>query len=149
VAQAEQPMFKVFHPTGSVLAVWAFTLAFQAPGPSTPLKSVTVNGARLAVVDAGDGVPVVLVHGGLQDYRLWTRTLRRSPRAIGRSPTAGGICAMFAAERAGRRGRVLAYRSVGEPGRIPGCCARLPREAVTRRSRSGSGLELETADRSS
>ena len=35
------------------------------------LKRVTVNGTELAYVEAGEGDPVVFVHGGLQDYRMW------------------------------------------------------------------------------
>jgi pimeloyl-ACP methyl ester carboxylesterase len=30
-----------------------------------------LKGTQLAYVEAGRGAPVVLVHGGLQDYRLW------------------------------------------------------------------------------
>lgn len=35
------------------------------------VQHLVVNGTELAYVEAGRGVPVVLVHGGLQDYRLW------------------------------------------------------------------------------
>ena len=35
------------------------------------VKRVAVNGTELAFVETGRGAPVVLVHGGLQDYRLW------------------------------------------------------------------------------
>jgi pimeloyl-ACP methyl ester carboxylesterase len=35
------------------------------------LERVAVNGTELAYKEAGRGAPVVLVHGGLQDYRLW------------------------------------------------------------------------------
>jgi pimeloyl-ACP methyl ester carboxylesterase len=35
------------------------------------VERLLVNGTELAHVEAGRGAPVVLVHGGLQDYRLW------------------------------------------------------------------------------
>lgn len=35
------------------------------------VKRVAANGTQLAYVETGRGAPVVLVHGGLQDYRLW------------------------------------------------------------------------------
>ncbi len=44
--------------------------ADETPG-QTSLKSVRVNGAELHYLDQGKGVPVVLVHGGLEDYRAW------------------------------------------------------------------------------
>lgn len=34
-------------------------------------KYVAANGTELAYVEAGQGDPVVFVHGGLQDYRIW------------------------------------------------------------------------------
>jgi pimeloyl-ACP methyl ester carboxylesterase len=39
-------------------------------GQASP-KSVRVNGVELHYLDQGKGVPVVLVHGGLEDYRAW------------------------------------------------------------------------------
>jgi pimeloyl-ACP methyl ester carboxylesterase len=38
-------------------------------------KHVRVGDADLAYVEAGKGVPIVFVHGGLQDYRLWSSHL--------------------------------------------------------------------------
>lgn len=35
------------------------------------VERVVVNGAQLAYRQAGRGTPLVLVHGGLQDYRVW------------------------------------------------------------------------------
>lgn len=35
------------------------------------VERVAANGTELAYVETGRGAPVVLVHGGLQDYRLW------------------------------------------------------------------------------
>ena len=36
------------------------------------VKYIAVNDTRLAYVEAGKGDPVVLVHGALQDYRIWS-----------------------------------------------------------------------------
>src|SRR4051812_48552910 len=36
------------------------------------IKSVAVNGYEMAYRDEGSGAPVVLVHGALGDYRIWT-----------------------------------------------------------------------------
>jgi pimeloyl-ACP methyl ester carboxylesterase len=42
----------------------------EAPGQVSP-KAVRVNGVELHYLDQGKGIPVVLVHGGLEDYRSW------------------------------------------------------------------------------
>lgn len=34
-------------------------------------KRVTIDGHEFAYVEQGQGDPVLLVHGGLQDYRYW------------------------------------------------------------------------------
>lgn len=39
------------------------------------MKTAAVNGATLAYVEAGRGDPLILVHGGLQDHRLWAPLL--------------------------------------------------------------------------
>jgi non-heme chloroperoxidase len=39
------------------------------------VKRVSVNGYELAYVDQGQGDPVIFVHGGLQDYRMWNELL--------------------------------------------------------------------------
>jgi non-heme chloroperoxidase len=38
---------------------------------SALLKIVAVNGVQLHYLESGSGVPIVLVHGGLADYREW------------------------------------------------------------------------------
>jgi len=45
-------------------------VAQQATGQDS-LRNVRVNGVELHYLDQGKGVPVVLVHGGLEDYRSW------------------------------------------------------------------------------
>jgi len=39
--------------------------------PSDQPKRIRVNGVELHYVDRGKGIPVVFVHGGLDDYRYW------------------------------------------------------------------------------
>lgn len=50
-----------------VLASVNVSLAESPP----PLKRIQVNGVELHYIDAGKGVPVIFVHGGLVDYRRW------------------------------------------------------------------------------
>jgi pimeloyl-ACP methyl ester carboxylesterase len=51
-------------------ALFAGPLAAQA-APDTGLRSILANGYRFGYVDVGSGMPVVLVHGALTDYRFW------------------------------------------------------------------------------
>lgn len=45
-------------------------------GISSPIadsvRTVQVNGVELPYVDRGEGEPVVLIHGCLHDYRVWS-----------------------------------------------------------------------------
>ncbi|MCP4616339.1 MAG: alpha/beta hydrolase [Bradyrhizobium sp.] len=45
------------------------------------VKRISANGTELAYVEAGQGEPVIFVHGGLQDYRMWGEHL---PKFSGR-----------------------------------------------------------------
>ncbi|MBR0739299.1 alpha/beta hydrolase [Bradyrhizobium liaoningense] len=55
---------------GLILCPWHL-----APALGADVKQVNVNGTQLAYVEAGQGDPAVLVHGGLQDYRFWLQHL--------------------------------------------------------------------------
>jgi non-heme chloroperoxidase len=39
------------------------------------VKLISVNGTELAYVEFGQGEPIIFVHGGLQDYRMWMEHL--------------------------------------------------------------------------
>ena len=39
------------------------------------VERISVNGTALSYVEAGQGEPVIFVHGGLQDYRMWAEHL--------------------------------------------------------------------------
>jgi non-heme chloroperoxidase len=55
-----------------ILIAGAVLFCAAPPAAAAPsVKYVAVDGARLAYVEAGHGEPLVLVHGGMQDYRLW------------------------------------------------------------------------------
>jgi pimeloyl-ACP methyl ester carboxylesterase len=45
------------------------------------IKRVSANGTELAYVEVGQGEPVIFIHGGLQDYRMW---LEHLPKFAGR-----------------------------------------------------------------
>jgi len=55
----------------ALCAVLPLPLPAQEAAGQTSLKKVRVKGAELHYVDQGKGVPVVFVHGGLEDYRAW------------------------------------------------------------------------------
>jgi non-heme chloroperoxidase len=54
-----------------IAAVLPLLLFAQQATGQTTLKEINVNGVELHYVDQGTGVPVVFVHGGLEDYRSW------------------------------------------------------------------------------
>lgn len=55
-----------------ILAVLGWTGHARA---NNDVKQVSINGSEFAYVEAGSGDPLVLVHGGLQDHRLWADLL--------------------------------------------------------------------------
>ena len=72
------------------------------------VKRISANGTELAYVEVGQGEPVIFVHGGLQDYRMWTEHL---PKFAGRYRAAGdgsGTC--IAAHAPVARSQVIGHR---------------------------------------
>ena len=55
----------------SLCAVLPLVVLAQETTNQISLREVRVNGAELHYVDQRSGVPVVFVHGGLEDYRAW------------------------------------------------------------------------------
>jgi pimeloyl-ACP methyl ester carboxylesterase len=49
----------------------ALSACASTPADETALKRLQVGDTTLAYVEAGRGEPLILIHGGLQDYRLW------------------------------------------------------------------------------
>jgi pimeloyl-ACP methyl ester carboxylesterase len=45
--------------------------------PADEVKRISANGTELAYVEAGQGEPIIFVHGGLQDYRMWSEHLAK------------------------------------------------------------------------
>src|SRR5215203_1090035 len=58
-----------------------FILGDATMGCAQEIKRISANGTELAYVEAGKGEPVIFVHGGLQDYRMWAAHL---PKFAGR-----------------------------------------------------------------
>ena len=56
-----------------LLLLSAGLVAQQGDGErfSTLIKNVRINGVKLHYLEKGNGIPVVLIHGGLGDYREW------------------------------------------------------------------------------
>jgi pimeloyl-ACP methyl ester carboxylesterase len=62
-----------------VWAVFASQALAQRDAPETkhnPPERVRVNGVELHYVESGKGIPVVFVHGGLDNYRMWEAQLK-------------------------------------------------------------------------
>ena len=62
------------NPTGCFwfLAGLALALIGAQADAQGPVQKVRVNGVELHYIDKGAGVPVIFVHGGLEDYRAWS-----------------------------------------------------------------------------
>jgi non-heme chloroperoxidase len=59
------------HVAAVVLAFTILPLPAQTAAGQIALKKIELNGVQLHYVDHGTSVPVVFVHGGLEDYRAW------------------------------------------------------------------------------
>jgi len=59
------------------LAAASYMLISVDAAHSDDVKRVTANGAELYYVEVGQGEPVIFVHGGLQDYRMWLAHLSK------------------------------------------------------------------------
>ena len=51
--------------------------AVNATTMADEVKRISANGTALAYVEVGQGEPVIFVHGGLQDYRMWPEHLAK------------------------------------------------------------------------
>lgn len=77
------------------LSLFLCSLGSAAPQEAVQSGYVAVDGARLYYEQAGSGMPVVLIHGGFLDHRMWDgqfdlvaeryRAIRYDVRAHGRS----------------------------------------------------------------
>ncbi|MGX9425256.1 MULTISPECIES: alpha/beta fold hydrolase [Bradyrhizobium] len=54
-----------------LLAGVAFAVGLSSPVIAENVKELRAADTKFAYVEAGEGDPIVLVHGGLQDYRFW------------------------------------------------------------------------------
>lgn len=58
----------------ALCALLPLVLMQEATAEATPTK-ILVNGVQLHYVDAGNGVPAIFIHGGLEDYRAWDQQI--------------------------------------------------------------------------
>jgi non-heme chloroperoxidase len=65
----------------AAFAVLIISGSMNTVATADELKRVSANGTVLAYVELGQGEPVIFVHGGLQDYRMW---LKHLPKFAGR-----------------------------------------------------------------
>ena len=66
------------YPANFARATFAFMMisgSINTVATAHELKRVSANGTVLAYVELGQGEPVIFVHGGLQDYRMWLKHL--------------------------------------------------------------------------
>ena len=62
-------------------AFGALILMTSGVAAADNIKRVAANGTEFAYVEVGQGEPIIFVHGGLQDYRMWVEHL---PKFAGR-----------------------------------------------------------------
>jgi non-heme chloroperoxidase len=61
--------------TCASFAILAIGGSMSVVATADGVKRVSANGTMLAYVELGHGEPVIFVHGGLQDYRMWLKHL--------------------------------------------------------------------------
>jgi non-heme chloroperoxidase len=71
----------LIHVARAAFAVLLISGSINTVATADGLRRVMANGTALAYVEVGQGEPVIFVHGGLQDYRMW---LKHLPRFAGR-----------------------------------------------------------------
>ena len=59
----------------SLLALISSSTLSATTAIADEIKRVSIDGYELAYVEQGQGEPVIFVHGGLQDYRMWSEQL--------------------------------------------------------------------------
>ena len=59
----------------ATLGALVLSAALNATTMADEVKRISANGTELAYVEVGQGEPVIFIHGGLQDYRMWTEHL--------------------------------------------------------------------------
>jgi pimeloyl-ACP methyl ester carboxylesterase len=62
-----------------ILSVWALGAA-QPAGPPTEIGFFDSNGAKIRYAVAGEGEPVVLIHGWMADASMWGRDAKGNPK---------------------------------------------------------------------
>ena len=65
----------------ATLGALVLSAALNATAMADEVKRISANGTELAYVEVGQGEPVIFIHGGLQDYRMW---LEHLPKFAGR-----------------------------------------------------------------
>jgi non-heme chloroperoxidase len=68
----------------ATVGVLIISAVLNASAMADEVKRIFANGTELAYVDVGQGEPVIFIHGGLQDYRMW---LEHLPKFAGRYRT--------------------------------------------------------------
>jgi non-heme chloroperoxidase len=66
---------------GALFGALIISSAMGTMATADDVKRISANGTELAYVEAGQGEPVIFVHGNLQDYRMWAEHL---PKFAGR-----------------------------------------------------------------
>ncbi|MBR1121874.1 alpha/beta hydrolase [Bradyrhizobium lablabi] len=61
----------------AIVGALVLSSALGTMAAADEVKRISANGAEFAYVEAGKGEPVIFVHGGLQDYRMWSQQLAK------------------------------------------------------------------------